>query len=635
MPGVVTRRTCLGSLSIALWLSWLALAGCAKNRGPIAKPSIGRLAAKAPPTDSETDLALLAARRLLPGPFGLPAGTEAIADPIHGALYTPITERIQDLPPSECLNLLGQPSIIDGGFNALADTGDEMGSYRFTAITPLVFRDRRAGYILAIPSGAKGDLPHVAQNYGEDGETSDGPDYSGALYFDRLVIIDPKGGHSENRALLSFSEDGLLQVCPYDPKRKASECSEEPLPDDPGRLPYRYDVTRCAKGCEKWCPSGVTELDPCDHPPAPICVGESLRLFFNGQDIGERCQYEEWDLKCTQACQSNRCDAQSPVIAWSVPAPSEGSSSILLTPNTPGVITDGKIIAYSPKGQMIWQEDLSEGYSFTPVAADDGGVVTLSGAGEVRKIRGKSPWLTKLEGKFSNVGGLALSHALVYVARGTKLIALDAQSGQMRGSAELGAAAYAAPVVSRGGSVVVTTEKELVILEAFGKVRWHLPLAAKPTGPPAFTNAEEFAVATQDGKVLFGGIGALRPIAAYTDPIWIQPAITPDSGLLVVTQHGGYEGSCTLHKLSLPSGRELWKRALGSDVRGPVLDSSGNLWLTDDTDLVAISAAGRKLWTLDLRGNANSSPPLLGPDGTLYLRSSGRLTALSMSSGPK
>jgi outer membrane protein assembly factor BamB len=570
--------------------------------------------------------ALQTARRLFPTTFGFRSSAEARPRTVETSIYTSVTEYLHELPPDECVNFLGQPGIIQGSFDNLASTWDGGLPFSFRVMFPILLRDRRTGYILALPEGASGVFSDSASDSGEEPGV---PNLSGELHLDLLSIIDPNGRHKQSPASVRFDAGGLMQLCLEDETLRATECSDEARSSDPRRPPFLYEVTRCSPGCEAWCPSGATELLDCSRPPAPHCSAGNLRLFFGGQDIGKGCQYEEWDFHCESGCLDQRCRGENPTVRWNAIVPATGRSQlVLLADDALAVASNETLTAFSKTGRKLWDERTPVGSSFQPVSSGDGGAFFLGARGEIWKIRGEAPWRTGLPGTWSTRGGLAFANDVLHATLGTQHYLLDPRRGQLLGRIDLGTESVGAPVIGPTGTVAITTSRELLSIDGKGRELSRIALPGKPAGTPVFEPNGKLVIAMVDGTVWSGPPSALRLLATLGAKTRFAPTLTPDSSALIVTEGEPHQGGDTLHKLALANGRELWRLALLRASAAAISDSRGGMWLADDSGLVAISAAGQRRWTLDLRGNEGSSPPLLGSDGTLYMSTFRRLTAL-------
>lgn len=558
------------------------------------------------------------ARKLFPTVFGLPppVGTSDVAI----ATYTPLTDYVE-APAAECLNLLGQPALVSAGLSNIASSWAGMGPLSFTAVEPLLFRDRRAGFILALPSGAKGEIGVATA-----AAAGDLPELARHVFLDRLVLIEPSGTYSEMRATATLGTDGIVELCPDDPRR-AAECSASSAPGSPARWPFRYEITRCATGCDSWCPSGTNVPVDCSRPPTAQCHGKDLEWRWPGQDIGARCQYEEWTLHCGSACSDGRCDAASPSLRFTVAAPTTGSHLLRLADESIAVFADDSAITFSPAGRELRRDLVPSGRLLAPIAAPDGAMFLLGSLGEVRKVGGKRPWSVHKAAAPGVNGGLALAGERLYVALGATVFMLDAQNGSEIEMVNLPAPVVSAPVVARSGELAVSLGTQII---TWSKSRPLISgvLPEPSVGEPAITSDGKLVVATSDGSVHFGAGAGLHAVARFASSLRFGPVLTPDSGALFVTQASASAQS-VLHRLALPSGRELWSVELGPGAEQPLVDARGHAWVSDSVGITAIDSGGHRRWSLDLRGQGGGRARL-GGNGALYFRSFRRLTALEV-----
>jgi outer membrane protein assembly factor BamB len=214
------------------------------------------------------------------------------------------------------------------------------------------------------------------------------------------------------------------------------------------------------------------------------------------------------------------------------------------------------------------------------------------------------------------------------VTLGAKYLWLDARRGVLLGQLDLGSESVAAPALGPRGTVAITTTGELLFFDPGRKASSRIALPGKAAGAAVLTSAAELVLVTVDGKVWLGAPPKLRLLASLGAKAHFGPTLMSGSDILVVTE-GESPNATLLHRLSLANGKERWRVPLRAGTREPSVDSRGDVWLMDDGGVVRVSATGRRRWTLDLRGNETSLPPLIGSDGTVYLSTFRRLTALS------
>jgi outer membrane protein assembly factor BamB len=237
-----------------------------------------------------------------------------------------------------------------------------------------------------------------------------------------------------------------------------------------------------------------------------------------------------------------------------------------------------------------------------PVVAG-GHVFTVDAFGEVACFdlaRGNRRWSldTRPEEEWDGAlgGGAAFADGTLYIATGlSELLAINAESGEVRWRVRLPAPARGAPTVAGGRIFLPTIENQLLALSTEdGRRLWIYragPISTVPLGMPApavegetvvagFATGELAALRVSDGRVQWteslsgGGTGSLADIVG----IRAMPVV--DRGRVFAQGLG----NVTL-AVDLRSGRRLWEREFGGDATP---------WSAGDW-VFAVSGAGEAL----------------------------------------
>jgi len=108
------------------------------------------------------------------------------------------------------------------------------------------------------------------------------------------------------------------------------------------------------------------------------------------------------------------------------------------------------------------------------------------------------------------------------------------------------------------------------------------------------------------------------------------PVLSSDREAVFLTRASGSGAPAyTIRQISLPSGAESWKHALGWVDRAPLVDRRGNIIVLGES-VLWLKPDGTRHFSIDLRSGGGRSANALLEDGTLYLLSHARLSALDL-----
>ena len=328
------------------------------------------------------------------------------------------------------------------------------------------------------------------------------------------------------------------------------------------------------------------------------------------------------------------------------------------------VLTNGDILAatYSsvftigPDGSQLDRFDSGPGHLDTDlaVAADGKLLFTRHGVGYGALVAlrgGKVEW--ELVDRFTMVdeGPLALPDGGICIAASNRVVRLN-PDGSIRWTHTAATTLYHAPSLAPDGGLLFAEAMRgsnfMVMLNEDGSLRWRLP--SDPgfgVGGPAFA---------RDGTFYWGRdtnitLAAFSPAGA---PLWqlkrrersLSTPVVGQDETIYLTARSPARANAVLLAVS-PVGSLKWEFALGSGhaLDAPVIAADGTLYLvTSDRWVRAIKPDGQLKWhyriaskpsidrelswealRIDLRTrwgltrNDLHGPPVLGPDGTLYV----------------
>jgi len=268
------------------------------------------------------------------------------------------------------------------------------------------------------------------------------------------------------------------------------------------------------------------------------------------------------------------------------------------TCSTPAVAPDGTVYAgafdgilhaLTPAGQEQWRFQAGREIKSSPAIADDG---TIYFGTRDRSLYAVTPG-GKLEWKFPTGGwvdsspAIALDGTIYFGSWDKNFFALN-PDGSLKWKTTVGGIVDSSPAIAADGTIYFGAHnKKFYALDAGGNVRWTFLTEAEITSSPAIG---------ADGSVYFSS----------TDG--------------------------NLYHLK-PDGSEIWRFRIGGGSEGsPVLDEEGNVMVTAAHQMMAISAAGSKLWSMGLPCWVDEAPAVA--HGTVCFSAPWRRLMARTSNGP-
>ena len=296
-----------------------------------------------------------------------------------------------------------------------------------------------------------------------------------------------------------------------------------------------------------------------------------------------------------------------PVFLWASPplgsaistSPAIGAGGAIFVGTAGGVVA-----ALSSAGRLLWTHAAGAQVNDSPALTDDGRVLVGTSAG--------------------------------------RLLALDATTGLLNFSFQTGAASVqGAPTIAGSCILFGARDGYAYALNATGGLAWRFNAGAVISASPAVSADGATAYfATEDpaNKVFALDVasGAVRWSFTAADAMWASPLVMPDDGsVVVVTTRFRYN----LHRLNATSGAPLWTFNVRNNVLSSPSLTLGGLIVFGrrccDSGMVAINATlPREVWSFQAYVNYDATP-LVGADGTIYVRGGGSLFGLNAGTGAR
>jgi outer membrane protein assembly factor BamB len=292
----------------------------------------------------------------------------------------------------------------------------------------------------------------------------------------------------------------------------------------------------------------------------------------------------------------------------------------------------GMLMAFSTDGATKWS--LPASHLCSPVIGEDGTIYLLTQDPVNYTVglcaidpAGSTRWRRMVLPTFTPFHGLAIGRdGVICCAVDTFLIAVEANSA-LRWQVSLGEGVSCPPVIGLGGTIYVCSHYSVSAVSSAGNLMWRVVV------PNYF--GEVPPVVAPDGRIYcVDNSGELFALDASGQERWRHrgslPVVGADS---VVRFFAGHE-----NLWELPPNGALRSRRTASAGQCAVTDDgriycaiSGDEFLSDDdARLDALNPDGSLLWTFKAAGDHYSAwPPVVGPDGTVYLATSFNLYAVT------
>lgn len=274
--------------------------------------------------------------------------------------------------------------------------------------------------------------------------------------------------------------------------------------------------------------------------------------------------------------------------------------------------------------EEVWSNDIGSGaddelrFVSSPIVAE-GVVFTMDTESQITAYNletGDTVWDADLEPDEDDEGhiggGLAFERGRIFVATGFGVVfALDAKSGAIQWSENIGIPLRAAPTVRGGRVFIVTVENNLIALDARdGSTLWThagaqetaaLLGAASPAVDNGivvvpYSSGELFALKVDTGRVQWQeNLVSIRRTDAVAALAQIRGRPVIDRGRVIAISHAG-----VMAAIDLRTGRRVWAREIGG-TESPWVAGDYIYTITNDNELICISREdGKVLWVRGL-----------------------------------
>lgn len=339
------------------------------------------------------------------------------------------------------------------------------------------------------------------------------------------------------------------------------------------------------------------------------------------------------------ACAKER----SPQVIWQLKNVGKLTSELQLGPNGLFYAQAGnKLTVADENGRKLWDTTVAGASKVGRPVFDSRGSVFIPGNSLVQEIKlnGGKGWSFTVASQGSKAAAQLTTGPgdLLYLILPTALYALDTaghyqwmvmQWGlESAGSAKIGESFNISACAGNEHAIFVIIGRKnggssLLALSEEGKIYWRYSLG-EVKDAQLVTGKDGRLYATvnpnKTGRAKYGTVYAFdsnngKLLWSYkTNYNNLTAPTVSAQGLLYFCAEEG------LFALNEADGKEAWSQKFLKVISPPAVDeSSGRVYLgTKDKRLLAVTPAGRLDWDLDLGANV-SKPPLVGPDGFIYV----------------
>lgn len=208
---------------------------------------------------------------------------------------------------------------------------------------------------------------------------------------------------------------------------------------------------------------------------------------------------------------------------------------------------------------------------------------------------------------------------------------------------------YASPTIDEQGRVYIgTADGVLHVLKSDGSTDWTYNTGATQSTFFGGSNTPSAAIASDGSVVVLDAIGRVHKLNSSGQFIWkfdtlgnsadSHPAILADGTILVATYFYIPPVGANAYLTSIsPTGQQNWRAdnpGVGHILSGPMVDSSGNIYVAAFDRLLKYNSVGQLQWTYNNNGPHMYGSPTLDPFGHVLLADqTGFVRAVRQSNG--
>ncbi len=191
-----------------------------------------------------------------------------------------------------------------------------------------------------------------------------------------------------------------------------------------------------------------------------------------------------------------------------------------------------------------------------------------------------------------------------------------AQPGEKLWEFATGGRVWSCPAIGTDGTVYVGSEdgKVYALQGATGQERWSFQTGSNVVASPALGWDDTVYVGSKDGSfyALNGATGERKWVFATDGPVELSAAISAGGTIYVSSSDK------SLYALDAATGAKQWRYSRGWNVSSPGIGLEGTVYVVSDGILTALNGlTGQKIWDIPTGGVVLS--PSLGSNGTVYV----------------
>ena len=302
-------------------------------------------------------------------------------------------------------------------------------------------------------------------------------------------------------------------------------------------------------------------------------------------------------------------------------SPAVGRDGTIYVGSEGTIITQSRLYAIAPSGNLIWQFATGDWVDSTPAIGADGTIYFGSWDGKLYAVNptdGSKRW------EFAATGFIASSPAIgpdgtIYIGSGDRNLYAVNPTGTLKWALPVADWVDSAPAVGSDGTVYFgSLDDSVYAVFSDGTQRWKFTTGDSITSSPAIGSNGTIYIGSNDGKLyaLNGQTGAKLWEFVTASAISASPVLGADG----TVYFGGGDGF--FYAVNGSTGALVWRATIGFEIlsSAAVRQDGTIIFGASDKNVYALNPNGTTKWKLLTEDFVDSSP-VIGADGMIYVGS--------------